>query len=151
MFRLIPFITLLALFFTTPALAGKLEARVLNVLSGDEIEITANGNRRYIVRLQAIEAPEKKQPGARISQKHLAMLIVGQPVTVEFNNMDGRGALIGVVRHGGRDINLRQVTDGMVRVEERLLNNENKTSYIAAELKARQQNLGIWGLKGQKQ
>lgn len=150
MLRLIPFITLLIFSVTPPALAGKLEARVLNVLSGDRIEITTNGERRYLVRLQAIEAPQEKQPGARISQKHLAMLIAGQPVTVEYSNMDGRGALIGIVRHGGRDINLRQVADGMARVEERLLKNEDKTSYIAAELKARQNNLGIWRLESRQ-
>ena len=140
-----------AVFCTTfllisPIQAAKLEGRVLNILSGDRLELRADNQRTYTVRLRGIETPLDNTSAGRISQKHLAMLIAGKAVTVEYSNVDRRAAFIGKVKLGGSDINLRQVADGMARALPIMLFPNEKTVYQTAEFKARNNRLGIWRL-----
>lgn len=143
-------IFLLPLLFASTTQAATLAGRVLNIISGDRLELLATNQRSYTVNLRGIKTPPINTTAGRIAQKHLAMLVAGKAVTVEYSSVNRRAVVIGTVRLGGSDINLRQVTDGMAKVLPiRLVSNEKRV-YQAAELDARKRHLGIWRLSKDK-
>lgn len=119
---------------------------MLNILSGDKIEIMATNRRAYTIRLEGIKSPNSKSRAGRIAQKHLAMLVAGKALRIEYKKIDRKGVLLGTVKLGGYDINLRQISDGMALAVPKLLSNDLKIHYQTAELKARQGQMGVWRL-----
>lgn len=143
------YLILCSLLLATPAHTAQLDGRVLNIIAGDRLEIRATNERTYAVRLKGIESPQANTPAGRIAKKHLNMLVAGQTVSVEYSNIDRRATLIGKVMLGGSDVNLRQVTDGMAKTVPVMLGVDDKQPYQSAEIRARHQRLGIWGLSKQ--
>ena len=50
-----------------------------------------------LIRLQGIDAPERKQPYGRTSGRSLSALVAGKQVRVEYDKRDRYGRIIGVV------------------------------------------------------
>ncbi len=139
-------ILLCSMLWVSQTQAAKIEGRVLNVLSGDRVEIIATNKRAYTISLLGIKTPETENGAKRIAKKHLSMLIAGKRVLIEYSKIGRNRVLFGTLKLGGSDINLRQIYDGMAKAVPEMLPPDLKQRYQAAELKARQNRLGIWRL-----
>ena len=64
------------------ASAATLNGKVVKVSDGDTITILV-GKKQHRIRLQGIDAPERKQPYGRASGKSLSTLVAGKQVRVE--------------------------------------------------------------------
>lgn len=139
--------SIIALFlFCIPAWAD-ITGRVVAVTDGDTIKVLGEANIQHKVRLTGIDAPEKKQPYGRASQKHLASLIAGKTVTIEYSKTDRYGRILGKVRHDGIDVNLEQLKAGYAwwyRFYAKTQPKEDRESYEAAENSAKSDKLGLW-------
>ncbi len=127
----------------TQVLTGK----VIKVADGDSITILDNTNTQYRIRLQGIDAPERKQPFGNASRKHLASLVAGKEVTVKWVKRDRYGRIVGFVIVDGHDMNLAQVKTGMAwfyRYYQKELSRENRKLYAQAEDEARANKKGLW-------
>ena len=64
--------------------AATLEGKVVKVADGDTITVRV-GRERHRIRLQGIDAPERKQPYGRASGRALSALVAGKQVRVEYD------------------------------------------------------------------
>ena len=94
------------------AFADTLTGKVVKVANGDTVTILDN-NTQHKIRLQGIDAPERKQPFGNASRKHLATLVAGKEITVMWENRDRYGRIVRFVIVDGQDVNLAQVKVGM--------------------------------------
>ena len=79
------------------ASAATLTGKVVKVADGGTITILV-GTERHRIRLQGIDAPERKQPYGRASGRSLSALVAGKQVRVEYDNRDRYGRILGVKR-----------------------------------------------------
>ncbi len=129
-----------------PTLADTLSGKVVKVTDGDTITILKD-NTQHRIRLQGIDAPERKQAFGNASRKHLAYLVAGKEVTVKWVKRDRYRRIVGFVLVDGKDINLVQLKAGMAwfyRYYQRELSPENRKRYAQAEDQARTDRLGLW-------
>ena len=129
-----------------PTLADTLSGKVVKVTDGDTITILKD-NTQHRIRLQGIDAPERKQAFGNASRKHLATLVTGREVTVKWAKRDRYGRIVGLVIVDGHDVNLVQVTAGMAwfyRYYQKELSAENRKRYAQAEDQARANKKGLW-------
>ena len=90
-----------------------LKGRVIRVLDGDTIEVLQVNNERTRIRLNGIDAPEKKQDFGQRSRQFLNDQIALQVVTIHGDETDRYGRVLGTVWLNGRDINAEQIRHGM--------------------------------------
>ncbi len=129
-----------------PLVSHVLAGRVVKVADGDTITVLDN-NFQHKIRLQGIDAPERKQPFGNASRKHLANLVAGKKVTVKWAKRDRYGRIVRFVIVDGHDVNLVQVKAGMAwfyRYYQKELNAENRKLYAQAEDEARANKTGLW-------
>ncbi len=134
------------LFRSIAASADTLTGKVVKVADGDTITVLDN-NTQHKIRLQGIDAPERKQPFGNASRKHLARLVAGKTVTVNWDKRDRYSRIVGFVLVDGQDVNLVQVKAGMAwfyRYYQRELSSEDRRRYATAENQARTDRLGLW-------
>ncbi len=93
------------------ASADTLSGKVIKVADGDSITVLEN-NTQYKIRLQGIDAPERKQAFGNASRKHLASLVAGKEVKIEYQNYDRYGRVVGKVLVDDVDVCLEQVRAG---------------------------------------
>ncbi len=72
-----------------------------------------NTNIQDRIRLQDIDAPERKQAFGNASRKHLSSLVAGKTVTVQWDKRDRYRRVVGIVYVDGQDVNLEQLKAGM--------------------------------------
>ncbi len=121
--------------------AGRREA------DGNTITVLHNTNTQHRIRLQGIDAPERKQAFGNASRKHLATLVAGKEVTVEWAKRGRYGRIVGFVIVDRQDVNLAQVKAGMAwfyRYYQKELSAENRKLYAQAEDEARANKKGLW-------
>ncbi len=129
------------------AAADTLTGKVIKVADGDSITILDSTNTQHRVRLQGIDAPERKQAFGNASRKQLASLVAGKTVTVKWDKRDRYGRIVGFVIVDGHNVNLVQVKAGMAwfyRYYQRELSPEDRGRYATAENQARTDRLGLW-------
>ncbi len=135
------FILLASLLGALALHAAELRGRVVKVSDGDTITVLDADRKQHKVRLDKIDAPEKKQAFGDKSREHLAGFIAGKEVTVEWKKKDRYGRILGTVKHNGLDINLQMVKDGYAWHYKHF---DNTPEYAAAENIAREQRIGLW-------
>ncbi len=84
---LIPVSVCLILLYPLSPLADILTGKVVKVTDGDSITVLDNIT-EHRIRLQGIDAPERKQAFGNASRKHLATLVAGREVTVKWGKRD---------------------------------------------------------------
>ena len=94
-----------ALLVTFQASAATLTGKVVKVTDGDTITILV-GKEQHRIRLQGIDAPERKQPYGKASGRSLSALVAGKQVRVEYDKRDRYGRILGV---NGRELTSIQV------------------------------------------
>jgi len=138
------------------ALAASLHGQVVRVVDGDTISVADGRHRKIKVRLSGIDAPEKQQPYGRLAGANLATLLLGKAVTVEWDQRDAYGRVIGRVLVAppacpacaqSEDAGLAQIAAGYAwwyRSESRQLSHADKARYAFAENAARAGHRGLW-------
>lgn len=140
---------LLAAALGTPfcAVADTLRGRVVGVVDGDTITVLDDEKVQHRIRLAGIDAPELKQAFGQASRKHLALLVVGKPVKVEWYKRDRYRRIVGKVLQSGNDMCLAQVEAGMAWWFKRYANEQpeqDRKRYADAEQEARAERVGLW-------
>ncbi|MFT5449608.1 MAG: endonuclease YncB(thermonuclease family) [Gammaproteobacteria bacterium] len=91
--RTIMFLAAFLAAFHAPA--ATLTGKVVKVADGDTITILV-GTEQHRIRLQGIDAPERKQPYGKASGRSLSALVAGKQVRVEYDKHDRYGRIVGV-------------------------------------------------------
>ena len=129
------------------AQADTLSGRVVRVVNEDTLVVLDASKTQQKIRLQGIDAPERKQAFGTKSKEHLSDLVTGQVVVVEYNDLDRYQRIRGKVLLDGEDVNLEQVSSGMAwhyKKYEREQATADRIRYYDAEREARRQKLGLW-------
>lgn len=117
------------------------------VHDGDTFTLTHSAG-SVQVRLQGIDAPELAQTGGTSSRQALQTLVLHQPVSVVYGQIDTYGRALGHVFSSACDhINLRLLREGMAwyyRAYACDLPASLRSTFKQAELTAQQQHLGLW-------
>ena len=134
-------ITSIAMLMATTTWADTITGKVVAVADGDTLTVL-NGREEVKVRLNAIDAPEKRQPFGTQSKQALSDLCFGQTATIETHGHDRYGRTIGDVTCKNRSANAEQVRNGMAWVYVKYAP-KNSTLYAQEKL-ARGMRAGLW-------
>lgn len=129
------------LLFCTYANSLELIGKVIKVSDGDTITLLTDDKVSHKVRLNDIDAPEKKQPFGSKSRDNLASYIAGEIVTVRYKSKDRYGRVLGTIYFDNLDINLQQIKNGYAWVYKQYSKNQ---TYYKEEQKARDLKKGLW-------
>ncbi len=99
-------------FLSIAAFADSLTGKVVKITDGDTLYVLDANYKEHKIRLAGIDAPERKQAYGLASRKHLASVVAGQQVTVEYQKRDRYGRIVGKVLLDGIDVCLEQVKAG---------------------------------------
>ena len=80
------FLTLLPITASANTLTGK----VVKITDGDTLYVLDANYTQHKIRLVGIDAPERKQAYGLASRKHLASIVAGKQVTVEYKKREFR-------------------------------------------------------------
>ncbi|MFA7351673.1 MAG: thermonuclease family protein [Methylotenera sp.] len=135
---------LIGLFFllvSLPCFAEVLSGKIIRVTDGDTVVILTDGHQQIKIRLNAIDAPEKKQAFGNKSKESLANLCAGKDATVNVGGVDKYGRTIGELFCQGKSANVHQVENGFAWVYRKYSNDAN---LIALEAEAKLNGRGLW-------
>ena len=138
---------LIILIYICTAKAESIDALVIKVADGDTITILDEQKKTHKIRLQGIDAPEKKQAYGEKSKQNLAFLIYNKMIHVEYSKYDKYGRIIGKVSLKGQDICLEQLTQGMAWHYKKYQSEQpthDRELYSSTEIKARDSKIGLW-------
>jgi endonuclease YncB( thermonuclease family) len=124
--------------------AAELRGKVVSIADGDTITVLDVDKVQHKIRLQGIDAPEKKQAFGTKSQELLTEKIAGHDVVIEWKDKDRYGRILGEVMLGRRHINLEMVQEGMAW---HYVQYSKSKELASAEQNARQGNRGVWADK----
>ena len=133
-------------FLSIPTSADTLTGKVAKITDGDTLYVLDANYQQHKIRLAGIDAPERKQAYGLTSRKHLASIVAGKQVTVEYQKRDRYGRIVGKVWVNGVDVCLEQVKAGFAwhykkyQHEQSL---EDQRLYADAENSARIGRLGL--------
>lgn len=145
-YRLLPALLLACLLYPPFSSAAEISGRVSDVPDAYRILLVTDDNRRLTVSLNGLAlADPNNRNWQRIARRHLHMLLAGRVVTVEHTMKSSRGVILGLVHHGGADIGLRMIGDGLAVLDRRsLLNPAIRARYQEAQNEARRRRVGFW-------
>ncbi len=101
-------------FLSIPAFGDSLTGKVVKITDGDTLYVLDANYQEHKIRLAGIDAPERKQAYGLASRKHLASIVAGKQVTVEYQKRDRYGRIVGKVLLDGIDVCLEQVRRGLL-------------------------------------
>lgn len=130
-----------------PAVAETLSGQVIAVSDGDTIGVLDAQHVTHRVRLAGIDAPELGQPFSQKSKQHLAGLVHGREVQVEWNKLDRYGRIVGKVMADDLDMCREMVAAGLAwhyKAYQHEQSLEDRQAYSAAENAAREGYRGLW-------
>ena len=98
------------------AVFANITGKVIGVADGDTLTVLDGNKGLTKIRLNQIDAPEKKQDFGQRSKQSLSELVYGKQVRVEVFDTDKYGRKVGKVWVNDQDANLEQVRRGMAWV-----------------------------------
>jgi endonuclease YncB( thermonuclease family) len=114
--------------------AGCVLAGLAFVIDGDTLDIG-----RDRIRLHAINAPERNEPGGHAATKALRLIIDGRPVRCVWDGTKTHRRYVSVCTVGGVDLGRELVRRGYAAACPRF-----SRRYVKYERRAKAQRLGIW-------
>ena len=135
------------LFLSNIVNAKTIEGLVVGVADGDTITVLDQQKNTYKIRLQGIDAPEKKQAFGEKSKQSLHDLVHGKQVRIEYDKEDKYGRIVGKITLDELDICLQQLVLGMAWHYKKYQNEQSvadRVVYNDAELKSKSLKLGLW-------
>jgi len=127
--------------------AETIRGKVVKIADGDTLTILDARRQEHRIRLNGIDAPERKQAHYETSRQNLAKLSFGKAVIVEWHKRDVYGRLVGKVEADRQDVGLAQLRAGQAWWFRRYANEQtmfDRSRYEAAELDARRNRRGLW-------
>lgn len=122
--------------------AAEISGPVTRVLDGDTIEVKSSSSLVERVRLQNIDAPEKKQAFGNWSKQYLTDMVGGQHVTITYVDRDRYGRILGKVSSKDiADVNKAMVANGAAWV---YVHYNTDPNLPGIEREAKNQRLGLW-------
>jgi len=131
----------LAFSAATWLIADEIRGKVVSIADGDTITVLDADKHQHKIRLEGIDAPEKKQAFGTKSRQKLGDLVAGKDVTVQWTKKDRYSRIVGHVYLGDRDIDLEMVKAGMAWHYRQY---SKSTELAAAEAEARKNRVGLW-------
>ena len=131
----------LCLLLSFSLLADEIAGRVVRVADGDTITVLDAAQTQHKIRLQGIDAPEKKQAFGNASRKFLSGLVANREVRVTYTKRDRYGRILGMVFIDGKDANLEMLKAGLAWHYKKY---DSKPAYAQAESEARAAKRGLW-------
>jgi endonuclease YncB( thermonuclease family) len=141
------FILIFILFLSNFAHAKTIEGLVVGVADGDTITVLDQQKNTYKIRLQGIDAPEKKQAFGEKSKQSLHDLVNRKQVRIEYDKEDKYGRIVGKVTVDDVDVCLQQLVLGMAWHYKKYQNEQSvsdRALYSDTELKSKSLKLGLW-------
>lgn len=121
--------------------AESFRGRVVNVLSGDTIEVERDV-RTQVVRLDQIRAPISGQPYGRDARIFVSRIVDGETVTIKSDNYDFQGRMVGeVFLPDGTSLNKLVVVTGYAWQYDGF---SKDPVYSSLEALAREKRSGLW-------
>ena len=122
--------------------SAEIKGKVIAVTDGDTITVSDEMDKgNFKIRLDKIDAPEKKQAFGNKAKQFLSSLIFGKQVTVRYKAIDRYGRILGVIYCDGAEINLVMVQYGYAWHYSCY---DKTPAYIQAEKQARTDKKGLW-------
>lgn len=124
--------------------------QAVRVIDGDTVEIIIAGQDSQRVRLQGIDAPEKRQAFGKKSTETLNDCLAQTPVTLAGEKTDRYGRIVGILYGGDTDCNLNQLQKGMAwhyKAYQKEQPADKQINYAKAEQTAKDQKQGLWADK----
>ena len=140
-------ILIFILFLSNFAHAKTIEGLVVGVADGDTITVLDQQKNTYKIRLQGIDAPEKKQAFGQKSKQSLHDLVHRKQVRIEYDKEDKYGRIVGKVTVDDVDVCLQQLVLGMAWHYKKYQNEQSvsdRALYSDTELKSKSLKLGLW-------
>ena len=140
-------ILIFILFLSNFAHAKTIEGLVVGVADGDTITVLDQQKNTYKIRLQGIDAPEKKQAFGEKSKQSLHDLVHRKQVRIEYDKEDKYGRIVGKVTVDDVDVCLQQLVLGMAWHYKKYQNEQSvsdRALYSDTELKSKSLKLGLW-------
>jgi len=134
-------------FLSKPAFGDTLTGKVVKITDGDTLYVLDANSEQHKIRLAGIDAPERKQAYGLASRKHLASIVAGKQVRIEYQKRDRYGRIVGKVLLDGIDVCLEQVKVGFAwhyKKYQHEQSAEGRELYADAEISAREERLGLW-------
>lgn len=125
----------------TEAQTQDIKCKVVAVLDGDTLDCLEENKTKIRVRLQQIDAPEKKQAFGQASKQALSSLIYRQQVTVKATNQDKYGRYLGEVYLGEKNVNKLMVYNGYAWAYKEYVTDKE---YLHLQELAQQKKMGLW-------
>lgn len=116
-------------------------ARIVRILDGDTVEALLEDKTRLRVRLESIDAPEKKQAFSARSSAALAELVFGKDVKLVQTGKDRYGRTLAWIHVGGKNVNEEQVRNGWAWHYRKY---SKSPSLQVLEDEARKARRGLW-------
>lgn len=123
------------------------EAKIVNITDGDTLTVLASNQTSYKIRLQGIDAPEKKQAFGQVCKNALMRLSQNQPAQVEVYKQDRYGRLVAKLTVKGKDLALEQIKAGCgwhYTAYQKEQTIADQQAYAHAEQQARAAERGLW-------
>lgn len=142
--RLLLFILLPVLFSNCQASEprGRISGKVVRILDGDTFELLTAEKRLIKIRMNGIDAPEKKQAFGEKSKDYLGSLCFGKTINVDSIGTDRYKRILGVAYTPTQtDINAEMVKAGLAWHYVRYSKDQQ---LAAAERAARAAKRGLW-------
>lgn len=124
-----------------------LEGESIAVQDGDSFVLRTGDGRKLRIRIEGIDAPEKGQPFAGVSRRHLAGLLRDRSLRLEVRKVDRYGRQVARVHDGGTDVGLAQLQAGLAWFYRRYQSEQEpevRRAYARAEARARDAAVGLW-------
>ena len=135
---------LILLFSLLPVLcsAQRFSVKVVGVSDGDTFTCVNDDNLQLKIRINGIDAPEKKQAFGNKSKELLSSLIFGKRINIDVQSKDSYGRYIAYVYSPeGKDVALLMLHEGMAW---HITKYDNNKMYSDAENVARKAKRGLW-------
>ena len=122
--------------------AQVLKGRAVGITDGDTFTLLVNGNEQVKIRIDGLDAPEKKQDFGNRAKEYLSELIWNQELIVTVTKKDRYDRSIGKVSTPEiQDVGLEMIKAGLAW-QYRDYNKDE--SYSKAERLARENKKGLW-------
>ena len=140
-------ILIFILFLSNFVHAKTIDGLVVGVSDGDTITVLDQQKNTFKIRLQGIDAPEKKQAFGEKSKQSLHDLVHSKQVRIEYDKEDKYGRIVGKVTVDDVDICLQQLVLGMAWHYKKYQNEQSvsdRALYSETELKSKSLKIGLW-------
>lgn len=132
------------LLLTLSGVAAADSCLIVGVSDGDTLKArcgTSGSYEQVTIRINEIDAPEKRQPYGQASKQSLSTLCYLSWADIRAVTQDRYRRTVASVQCRGRDVAMHQVTSGMAWVYTKYVNDPD---LVVAETAARGQHRGLW-------